>query len=253
MFEMKIAARGNERGHRTGQPVRRNSRHKGRCEQGFWTETNRQTLQEIVLGAKRYDKAHKEKGKSCGPLGSIAIEILEYMANLVDFKTGRLEPSIATMMAKLRRSRGAICKALDALERHGFLQRMRRFEPLPNAGKGPQVKQSSNAYRLSLPQRAIAALGRFFRRRPTEDKAEADLQTLRMEAEDAIRQFGRDAIELLAKVNSIQGRKAAMYLKLVPQRESTAQTEPDTKDLIDRADAAVRDAHAPLQRFRSAL
>ena len=38
---------------------------------------------------------------------------------------------------------------------------MRRFEPTRQDGRGPQVRQVSNAYRLSAPKRAMALLGRW--------------------------------------------------------------------------------------------
>lgn len=42
--------------------------------------------------------------------------------------------------------------ALKRLKAHGFLDWLRRYVPTGNAGmRGPQVKQTSNAYRLMLP------------------------------------------------------------------------------------------------------
>ncbi len=90
----------------------------------------------------------------------MAIELLELFANLVNFRTGRLDPSIETLMRYLRRSRDAIVRALKALRQHGFLDWLRRYIPTGNQGRGPQVQQTSNAYRLSLPARALRLLGR---------------------------------------------------------------------------------------------
>jgi hypothetical protein len=70
-----------------------------------------------------------EKGERTGPLGSVAIEVLEFFVNLVDFRTGRLEPSLTTIMGKVRRSRDAVVRALKALRAHGFLDWLRRYEP----------------------------------------------------------------------------------------------------------------------------
>ncbi len=79
----------------------------------------------------------------------VAIEVLEYMVNLIDHRTGRrLEPSIATLMQKLNRSRDAIWKALNALRQHGFIDWLRRYVPTNREGSGPQVQQTSNAYGL---------------------------------------------------------------------------------------------------------
>lgn len=140
-------------------PVRGYSYERGRCEGVFWKATSRQEVQRILLVAKQYELALRRKGERCGPLGSVAIEVLEYLANLVDFRTGRLEPSLDTLMRRLKRSRDAIVRALKNLRTHGFLDWIRRYAPMGNDGRGPQVRQVSNAYRLSLPERAKQLLG----------------------------------------------------------------------------------------------
>ncbi|MGV8952472.1 MAG: helix-turn-helix domain-containing protein, partial [Cypionkella sp.] len=66
--------------------------------------------------------------------------------------------AITYFMAKLKRSRDAIVRALGALRDHGFLDWLRRYVPTGNE-TGPQVQQTSNAYRLSLPARALRLLG----------------------------------------------------------------------------------------------
>jgi DNA-binding transcriptional MocR family regulator len=113
------------------------------------------------MAARRYELATRQPGSRSGALGSIALEIVELFANLVDFRTGRLEPSLDTLMRMLRRSRDAISRALKALRSHGFIDWLRRYVPTGNEGRGPQVKQTSNAYRLSLPARALRLLGRY--------------------------------------------------------------------------------------------
>lgn len=165
----EIASARPQEGRRTHQPIRRNSRPAGRCEGVFWRPTNRRDVEQIKLAAKRYELATRQPGARNGALGFVALEVLEYLGNLVDFRTGRLDPSLDFLMAKLRRSRDAIVRALAALRDHGFLDWLRRFEPTGNEGRGPQVRQISNAYRLSLPRRAAAMLGRFFQIPPAPD------------------------------------------------------------------------------------
>lgn len=163
------AAQSGRGGRRTHQPIRRNSRPAGRCEGVFWHSTSRREVQEIVLAARRYELTTRQPGARSGALGFVALEVLDLFANLVNFRNGRLDPSIDFLMTKLKRSRDAIVRALAALRDHGFLDWLRRFEPTGNEGKGPQVRQVSNAYRLSLPRRAAAMLGRFFKIPPAPD------------------------------------------------------------------------------------
>jgi len=161
MFEQIGAVLERAPAERERTPVRRQSRARGRCEGVFWRRTNRQDVRTIVLAARRYELAGRQPGARNGPLGGVAIELLELFANLVDFRTGRLEPSIDTLMLKLRRSRDAIVRALKNLRAHGFLDWLRRYQPTGNEGRGPQVQQTSNAYRMSLPDRARQLLGRW--------------------------------------------------------------------------------------------
>ena len=142
-------------------PVRRQSRLAGRCEGVFWRRTDRQEVRRIALAARRYELHTRQPGARGGALGFVALEVVELLANLVSYKTGRLDPSIDWMMTKLRRSRDAIVRALKALRSHGFLDWLRRYVPTGNEGRGPQVVQTSNAYRLSLPERARRLLGRY--------------------------------------------------------------------------------------------
>lgn len=156
------------RSERGGSPVRRHSRTAGRCEATFWRRTDRQEMRRVVLAAEKYELATKQHGERNGALGGVALEVLRYLANLIDYRTGRLDPSIETMMRRLHRSRDAIVRALAALRRHGFLDWLRRYVPT-GRDHGPQVQQTSNAYRLSLPQRALRLLGRFAGRSPMPD------------------------------------------------------------------------------------
>lgn len=154
-------------------PVRRHSRAAGR-EGMFWQRTDRQAIRRIVLAAEKYDLATKREargqGLKNGALGPVALEVIRLLANLVHYRTGRLEPSIEYLMSKTERSRNAIVRALQALRTHGFLDWLRRYVPTGNeGGRGPQVQQTSNAYRLSLPERARRLLGRFGTTPPPPD------------------------------------------------------------------------------------
>lgn len=215
-------------------PVRRQSRAAGRCEGVFWRRTNRQEVRQIVLAARRYELACREPGSRNGPLGGVAIEVLELFANLVNFRTGRLDPSIDFLMIKLRRSRDAIVRALKALRSHGFLDWLRRYVPTGNEGRGPQVQQTSNAYRLSLPARARKFLGRFGVTPPPPDdhvQAEAE-RAAEMEAHRA--SLDIEARTLFDVGDNALGQALARLGKAINLRESAKQTESPSGFIKDR-------------------
>lgn len=225
MFEQIGAALGKAPNGRVCTPVRGQSRARGRCEAVFWRRTNRQDVQRILLAAKRYERIERQPGARSGPLGSVALEILELLGNLVDYKTGRLEPSIDTLMARLKRSRDAIVRALKNLRTHGFLDWLRRYEPTGNKGQGPQVQQASNAYRLSLPERARRLLGRLgMSPPPPEDYSQA--QAIRAAELDAHRKsLALDELALFDIGDNPLGKALARLGKSIKQRESAKQTE----------------------------
>lgn len=128
------------------------------CERGFWRAMSRQDARRHVTAARAYDRITRAKGSRNGALGHVALEILDYLANIVSAKTGQLDPSYETMQRRLKRSKSAITDALKALKAHGFLDWLRRHVPTGNANRGPQIRQTSNAYRLSLPPRAARLL-----------------------------------------------------------------------------------------------
>ncbi|SMH26057.1 helix-turn-helix domain-containing protein [Mesorhizobium australicum] len=158
---------------RTHQPVRRNSHRAGGQEGIFWRPIPKEDRHRIVAAARkfelvtRHERRATEPNTASGALGLIAVELLEYLVNLADRRSGRLEPSIDYLAAKLCHGRNTIIRALAALRRHGFLDWIRRYVPTGNEGRGPQVQQTSNAYRLFLPARAARLLGRYFHPAPT--------------------------------------------------------------------------------------
>jgi len=206
-------------------PVRRHSHIRGRSEGRIWRPTTRQEVQKVLLAAKRYELAERQKGERTGPLGSVAIEVLEFFVNLVDFRTGRLEPSIDTIMGKVRRSRDAVVRALKALRAHGFLDWLRRYEPTGNEGRGPQVQQASNAYRLSLPEKALRLLGRLGKSPPPPDDHVA-AQAARAADLDAYRKaLPLDELALFEAGDNPLGQALARLARSMKQRESAKRTE----------------------------
>lgn len=218
---------------RARQPVRRHSRLLGRCESVFWRPTSRQEVRRILLAARRYELAGRPAGRRNGPLGHVALEVLELLGNLVSFRTGRLDPSLDTLMRLLRRSRAAVVRALAALRAHGFLDWLRRYEPTGQTeGYGPRVRQASNAYRLSLPARAARLLGGLMGAPPLpEDVAHAqEARAAELAAHKA--SLPLDQLAFFEAGDSPLGRALASLGCKMQEREFTREPESQTKTIL---------------------
>ena len=211
------------------QPVRRGSHRAGRCEALFWRPTSRQEIRRVCLAARRFELLGRRAGRRNGPLGHIALEVLELLANLVSFKTGRLEPSVAFLMAKLKRSKSAIYGALHALKAHGFLDWLRRYEPTHREGRGPQLRQTSNAYRLSLPARALRCLGRLMQPSPLPDDVHHAHELRASEIAAHRASLPLDELPLFEVEDDRLGRLLASLGRAVQERESARHTESQAK------------------------
>ena len=207
-------------------PVRRHSHIRGRSEGRIWRPTTRKDVQAILKAAEIYNEAGlHEKGERSGPLGSVALDVLRLFVNLIDFRTGRLEPSITTIMDRLGRSRDTIVRALKNLRAHGFIDWLRRYEPTGNEGRGPQVQQTSNAYRLSLPEKARQFLGRFAKAPPPPDDHTAAQEARAAEVDAYRKALPLDELALSEAGDTALGRALAALGKAIQKRESDNQTE----------------------------
>lgn len=207
-------------------PVRRHSHIRGRSEGRIWLPTTRKDVQAILKAAEIYNEAGlHEKGERSGPLGSVALDVLRLFVNLIDFRTGRLEPSITTIMDRLGRSRDTIVRALKNLRAHGFIDWLRRYEPTGNEGRGPQVQQTSNAYRLSLPEKARQFLGRFSKAPPLPDDHSAAQEARAAEVDAYKKALPLDELALSEAGDTALGRALAALGKAIQKRESDNQTE----------------------------
>ena len=207
-------------------PVRRHSHIRGRSEGRIWRPTTRKDVQAILKAAEIYNEAGlRQKGERSGPLGSVALDVLRLFVNLIDFRTGRLEPSITTIMDRLGRSRDTIVRALKNLRAHGFIDWLRRYEPTGNEGRGPQVQQTSNAYRLSLPEKARQFLGRFGKAPPLPDDHSAAQEARAAELDAYRKALPLDELALFEAGDNPLGRALAALGKMVQKRESDNQTE----------------------------
>lgn len=175
-----LGGRERAKHRRTFQPVRRNSYNVGERERLIWKPLDRGERRARLAAARAFDREERKKGQPWGPLGPIGLELLDALYDLVDYRSGRLDPSINFLCAKIRRSKKAVIDAMRRLKENGFVDWIRRTEPIDNPGAGPQIKQASNAYWFGLPAKAAALVARILGRgAPKPD------DQLQREAEDA--------------------------------------------------------------------
>lgn len=171
---------------RTGQPVWRNSYYEGTIEDRVYrplmggNKRNAKRVIAAVLRAAREleKKTRRERqelkpGARNGILGQVGLDILEAMYNrFLDYRTGRLEPSIEAIANATGYAYSAVHAALVRLRDCGFVQWVRRSRPLDNAGNaGPQVEQIPNAYAMLIPE-AIKPMVRHIMRDAPEPACE---------------------------------------------------------------------------------
>ncbi|NJS14196.1 MAG: RNA replicase [Sphingopyxis sp.] len=137
--------------------VRRGSLHRDALK-GFFQSFDPKQKGPILKAAERYDNITKPAGKRNGALGYTGIKVLKVLLDLIDYRTGRLEPSYLSLCERARLSVNAISEALKRLVLHGFIELRRRYEPTGNVGSGPTVRQITNAYRIMLPELAAKTL-----------------------------------------------------------------------------------------------
>ncbi len=202
-------ARGVEpgRGGRAAEPVRRYSRPQGRCEGVFWRPFKPRDVARYLTAAERFERAGKKPGDRCGPLGTVAIEILRELLRLVDYRTGRLDPALTTLMARTKRSKDAVVRALAALRRHGFVDWLRRYIPTGNLGAGPHPTYQRLG--LLVPVRFAALIGRIV----DQGGGDAGVLALGIDAEDRAiggQKVGDDGAHALARAGRGDGQKMGL-------------------------------------------
>lgn len=180
-------------------------------------------VQARLQAAQAYDREHKEPGKKNGPLGHVGIEVLRQLYRMVDFKTGRLDPSIETICRELKRSRAAVVAALSRLREHGFVDWIRRAESISNKGPGPQVRQITNAYWLTLPPCAEEKINKCLGEAPPPDceldraarsltELQGMLEQLSWDEEVALQTEDPELTRLLLSFGDAVSRKSASSL-----------------------------------------
>lgn len=220
---------------RTFQPVRRSSYdvHDARAKvfrpiAGGDLASALRWKDKLVQTAQEYDDHHKAFGTRLGPIGDTGIRVLDtLLTRCCDFKTGRCEPSIETLMRYTRYARATVVRALARLKRHGFLDWVRRTRRTDNERhEGPLVAQETNAYFFELTRLS----GRVFKR---------------------FKQLlgGRAAVEAERQRKAAEARREAEIAATPLSKLGTAlagESDSELAALLDRMGAAIeaRDADA---------
>ena len=124
-------------------------------------------------------------------------------------------------------------RALKNLRTHGFLDWLRRYEPTGNEkGSGPQVQQASNAYRMSLPERARRLLGRFGIAPPPPLDHEQAVAQREAELEAHRKTLSLDQRALFDVGDNPLGQALARLGKAINSRESVKQAESHPRSLF---------------------
>lgn len=147
---------------RSGERVWRNSYYVGQIEHRIWrpfkgnggTRGVKRWIGAMLQCAREFEKSTRRSrqknnpGVRNGAIGEIGLAVLETLyQRFLDYKSGQLDPAITTIAEAVGHSYAAVHAALRRLRDAGFLQWVRRSEPIEDADPaGPQVRQVSNAY-----------------------------------------------------------------------------------------------------------
>ena len=144
-------------GYFRAPPVRRGSEL---AINSRWMRFSREEGHRLLFVLKVRAERLRKPGQRTGAPGTIsfgAIRLAEVLVSLCVKGRGRLEPSIAWLARAINVARKSIHAWKRQLQEHGFLRWTRRYVRVQTPGqKGPQLKQTSNAYSLMTPAAAAA-------------------------------------------------------------------------------------------------
>lgn len=136
-------------------PVRAGSRYAGTVRS---LRFSKQEGLQFIVALERYAETLRRKGQRTGAAGTIsfgAIRLAQILMRLAVKNDGRVVPSVAWLAKELNVARKSVHAWKAQLQEHGFLSWSRRYVRVGTPGaKGPQLRQTSNAYSLRIPTRA---------------------------------------------------------------------------------------------------
>lgn len=224
-----------------GVAVRRNSYYEGQLEDRIWRpfaggkpRRARRVIGAMLKAIKmherqtRFSRQQQKAGCRNGVLGPIAIEVFEALCHkFLDFRTGRLDPSVEAIAQAVGRSYNAVHNALKSLRAAGYLHWIRRSRPKDNPDAwGPQIEQISNAYAILIPANVKALIGWIMGKAPTpiderhrreqqQDELDTMLSTL----------ASPEYLDAVWEGDSLLGEALKNIARLVEERESSTGAE----------------------------
>lgn len=115
---------------------------------------NARQMREMIEAAKLYERQTLAQRRTTTPrirngaIGQAGIQIIEFLARVIDYSTGALFPSLHTIMEGTGLSKNCVVQALSRLKEARIIDWFRRYEPVPDheaQGAGPRIKQATNA------------------------------------------------------------------------------------------------------------
>jgi len=152
----------------------------GTFEHAFWVEPEKGEIDRIMhatrkaLDAARRLRRRERAGEIAlsaserllTSLTAAAVRVMQEILDLARINGGRVYPSYDRIAAKTDLGRRTVSRAIATLEALGLIQKQRRFTMVPADDDAKRYRQTSNAYRPTLPQLIRSYLPKFLRTPP---------------------------------------------------------------------------------------
>ncbi|WP_288413452.1 helix-turn-helix domain-containing protein [uncultured Sphingomonas sp.] len=99
-------------------------------------------------------------------LTAAAVRVMQEILDLARLNSGRVYPTYDRIAEKTHLGRRTVSRAISVLESLGLIQKQRRFTMVPADDDAKRYRQTSNAYRPTLPQIVSRYLPKFLRATP---------------------------------------------------------------------------------------
>lgn len=175
-------------------------------------------------------------------LTNASVRVLEEILTLSRLNRGRIFPSYDYLARATSLGRATVARAIGILEAIGFLTRKRRFKRISTEGPGPRYKQTSNAYRTSLPQTLLAYLPRWMRPAPLPEdeihrRTEHDDEIRRMHSQLSCSEWAQATID--GPLSKVLARLGAAIDRQQRESQMHTQTLLHSNDHKDQASAML--------------